>query len=488
MIKPRLIASSLLKKGYRGAAWSVNSGAATIAKQAKRLSGRRICLGITGLSQSGKSTFITSLINQLSNYEKANLPGFSPALSGRLLGVIAHPLEDEGLKPFAYDPAYQCLTNDPPSWPPSTDDLSGCLLEIRLSQSSSKLNPFSSDQYSLFLEIRDYPGEWLLDLPLRDMDYSRWCAQCSAQYTKEPRKGLLGGLLDELQQLDPLAEVDEVFLEAITVRYKEFLRQCKYNGKSLSLIQPGRFLIPGDVTDADILCFVPLLKCASYTEGQLSAASSNSYFKVCQRRYQRYIKELVNPFYNDFFKKVDRQLVLVDVVNTLNSGPEYIDDMRQALTNITDSFSFGQQGRLAQMVNSKVDKVIFAATKIDQVLSEDHEPVRNLLALLVRQAYKNAQHQGVEPVCEATAAVRSSKEVDKGSDRGVSGIGLDGKPVGYIHPSIPSRLPDGDEWAEFLNWDSPPLSPPLGLSYQNQDVLPHIRIDTVLNALIGDKC
>ena len=138
MKKPTLKTPAFLKKGYRGTARSVSSGAATIAKQAKRLTGRRLCLGITGLSQSGKSTFITSLINQLSHYEKANLPGFSPALSGRLLGVIAHPLEEEeGLKPFAYDSAYQCLTNDPPSWPPSTDDLSGCLLEIRLSQSSS---------------------------------------------------------------------------------------------------------------------------------------------------------------------------------------------------------------------------------------------------------------------------------------------------------------------------------------------------------------
>ena len=479
---------SPVEEGYRKAAGSIKSGVAGLRKQSKKLSGQRLCVGVTGLSQSGKSTFITSLINQLSNYEKASLPGFSPALSGRLLGVRVHSLEDKGLKLFPYEQSYSCLTDNPPQWPPSTGDLSGCLLEIRLSQSSSKLNPFGSDQHSLFIELRDYPGEWLLDLPLRSMNYSRWCAQCNAQYAQEPRKGLLGDLLHTLQDLDPLATVDHSLLRDIASRFKKFLKHCKYDDKSLSQIQPGRFLIPGEIEDQDILCFVPLLKCSTYTEGQLSAAKDNTYFKVCEQRYNRYVNELVDPFYNDFFKKVDRQLVLVDVVNTLNSGPEYVDDMRQALTNITDSFSFGQQSRLSQMINSKIDKVVFAATKIDQVVSEDHEPVRNLLALIVRQAYKNAQHQGVEPICEATAAVRSSREIDRGSDRGVSGIGLDGKPIGYVHPSIPKRLPEGTEWNELLRWDSPSLSPPHGLSSTNQDVLPHIRIDTILNSLIGDKC
>ena len=485
---PKIEVPSSVKERYQKVTGSINSGVASLNKQSKILNGRRLRVGITGLSQSGKSTFISSLINQLINHEKASLPGFAPALSGRLLGVTVSPLEDSGLKLFPYEHAYQCLAQNPPQWPPSTEDLSGCLLELRLKQSTSKLNPFSNDQYSFFVEIRDYPGEWLLDLPLRDMDYSRWCAQCNAQYAQEPRKGLLGDWLNVLQDLDPLDTVDESSLEAIAGRFKQFLKDCKYKDRSLSQIQPGRFLIPGDVKDADILCFVPLLKCSSYTEGQLSAADENSYFKVCEKRYKRYINELVDPFYNNFIKKVDRQLVLVDVVNTLYAGPEYVDDMRQALTNITDSFSFGQQNRLAQMVSSKIDKVIFAATKIDQVVSDDHESVRNLLAILVRQAYKNAQHQGVEPLCEAAAGVRSSEELSKGKDKGVSGNGLDGKPIGYIHPTIPRRLPEGDQWDQFLSWQSPPLNPPHGLSHKNHDVLPHIRIDTILNSLIGDKC
>lgn len=478
--------AGLFKSGYHKVGELGDDSMSTIAKQVNRLRDERFCLGITGLSQSGKSTFITSLINQLLQHDSAALPGFSPVLNGRLLSVRIHPLEDKGLKPFPYEDAYEGLTDKAPRWPASTNDLSGCLLELRLSKASNKLNPFSRDQYSLFLEIRDYPGEWLLDLPMRYMDFSRWCAQCNALYTQDPRLGLLGSTLGELQQIDPLAEHDEEALKQANRSFVRFLKECKSNG--LSLIQPGRFLIPGVVDDGEILNFVPLLKCAGYTEGQLNAASENSYFKVCQKRFERYKKELVDPFYASFFSGIDRQLVLVDVVNTLYSGPEYIDDMRQALSNISDSFAYGRQNRLRQLFSPKIDKVVFAATKIDQVLSEDHEAVRELLGVVVRQAYKNAQHEGVRPECEATAAVRTSQEIDHEGGKGITGIDHSGEPIGYIHPTIPSRIPEGDQWADFRDWKMPELAPPRGLSFQNADAVPHIRMDTVINALIGDKC
>ena len=476
------------KSSYSKVEGLVSDGQASAAKQANRLRDRRLCLGITGLSQSGKSTFITSLINQLLEHETASLSGFYPVLNESLLWVKVHPLEDKALASFPYENAYQGIASPNPVWPESTQGISGCLLELRLSQATSRLNPFRRDQYSLYLEIRDYPGEWLLDLPLREMSYSRWCAQCSAQYAQEPRKSLLAELFNDLQQLDPLAEVDEVNLKQLNDRFVSFLRACKSDDKSLSLIQPGRFLIPGEVADPDVLCFIPLLKCASYTEGQLLAASDTSYFKICQQRYQRYIKELVEPFYKNFFSQIDRQLILVDVVNALNAGPEYIDDMRQALTNITDSFSYGSRNRLLQLFNPKIDRIVFAATKVDQVLSEDHQAVRQLLAVIVKQAYKNAQHEGVSPICEAAAAVRSSKEVDHEGAPSITGAAIDGTPTGYVPPKIPCRIPIAEEWQPFLSWTIPALNPPKGLSYKNHDVIPHIRMDAVLNELIGDKC
>ena len=80
----------------------------------QRLRGQRFCLGVTGLSRSGKSTFITSLINQLLNHDTANLPGFAPVLTERLMGVKLHPPEDTDLKTFDYEESYRTIANAEP--------------------------------------------------------------------------------------------------------------------------------------------------------------------------------------------------------------------------------------------------------------------------------------------------------------------------------------------------------------------------------------
>lgn len=473
--------AGLARKAKQTAKTLQQEGKSSVAK----LQNRHFCIGITGLSQSGKSTFITSLINQLLNHEKASLAGFPPVLSERLLSVRVRPLDDSRLPMFAYDANYQSMTGSNPQWPESTKTNSGCLLELRLANTGKTLNPLRAEQFSLFLEIRDYPGEWLLDLPLLNMSYQRWCQQCLALYQASPRRELLGDLFNELQLLDPFAPVDHAVLEDLNHRFTAFLHACKYQANSLSLIQPGRFLLPESNIDAQLLSFVPLL---SGFELEDKTIPEGSYLDYCQKQYQAYVKQLVEPFYKGFFSRIDRQLVLVDVVNNLNAGPAYLADMQQAMTHIAESFTYGNQSRLRQLFKAKIDKVIFAATKIDQVLSEDHDAVRQLLGVVVQQAYKNAQYEGVQPVCEATAAVRASREIVHQGEAGLAGKDKSGDGIGYIHPTIPQRIPEGDEWLAFTQWQIPSLNPPAGLSFANQDVLPHIRLDTILNELIGDKC
>ncbi len=464
-------------------------------KQVERLQNKYLCIGITGLSQSGKSTFITSLVNQLLQHKQAQLSYFEPALEQRLLWVKQHPLKSDDLKPFPYDEAMANLYGEDAAWPASTLDASGCLLELRLKKQKAKLLPRLNDEFSLFIELRDYPGEWLLDLPLMQMSYSRWCAQCNAQFTKEPRRSLFGDLLAQLQNIDPLATADPQVISNLYNRYCEVLKSCKQHGKSLSLIQPGRFLMPGTPNQQPVPPFIPLLNCGSYSEGQLNTASDNSYFKQCERAYQVYIKQFVKPFYKDFFSKIDRQVILVDVLATLSGGPDYMDDMRQALTNITDSFVYGKQNRLLQLFNPKIEKVLFAATKADQIVAAEHSALQQLLESIVRQAYRNAEYNGVTPECLAIASVRASvqqkAQQHKDQQQGVDSlIGRSeiGKAIGYIHPQIPNRIPEGEAWSPFVEWQMPSLLPPNHLSAANADPLPHIRMDKLINALIGDHC
>src|SRR5690554_2125038 len=110
---------------------------------------------------------------------------------------------------------------------------------------------------------------------MREMSFKRWCDLCQAQYLRSPRLELLGSLLDEFKQLDPFAPADEAKLSALSEQYKAFLKRCKNDEKSLSLIQPGRFLIPGTLPDNDILNFVPLLSATGLSEADLNSANHN---------------------------------------------------------------------------------------------------------------------------------------------------------------------------------------------------------------------
>src|SRR5690606_1864094 len=131
-----------------------------VREQAMSLGNPHLRVGDTGLSRAGKTTFITSLINQLENHQRGLLARRSPF--DRLEAVRWQ--RDGVEQPFAYLQALETLAGDPPSWPQSTRDLSRVVIDLRFRQ-TGLLQRVQPSRY-LRIEILDYPGEWLLDLPL----------------------------------------------------------------------------------------------------------------------------------------------------------------------------------------------------------------------------------------------------------------------------------------------------------------------------------
>jgi predicted YcjX-like family ATPase len=105
---------------------------------------------------------------------------------------------------------------------------------------------------TLYLEIVDYPGEWLLDLPMLAQDYLSWSRQMTGllQGQREAWSARWRQLCDGL---DPLAPADENRLAEIAAAWTEYLHACKREG--LHFIQPGRFVLPGDMAGAPALQF-----------------------------------------------------------------------------------------------------------------------------------------------------------------------------------------------------------------------------------------
>ncbi|MDF4362422.1 YcjX family protein, partial [Vibrio parahaemolyticus] len=160
----------------------------------------------------------------------------------------------------------------------------------------------------LNVDIIDYPGEWLLDLPLLDMNFSSW-SQTQFDALKGKRKELAQAWLAELEQIELNADADEKQLEKVAHAYTDYLHACKDAG--LHWVQPGRFVLPGELAGAPVLQFFP---CRFESE---SKAPKGSNLAMLEARFHEYQQKVVKAFYKHHFATFDRQIVLVDCLQPL---------------------------------------------------------------------------------------------------------------------------------------------------------------------------
>ena len=267
---------------------------------------RHLRLAVTGLSRSGKTAFITAMVNQLlSIHAGARLPLLSAVREERLLGVKRIPQRDFGIPRFTYDEGLAQLYGDPPAWPTPTRGVSEIRLALRFKSNDSLLRHFK-DTSTLYLEIVDYPGEWLLDLPMLAQDYLSWSRQMT---------GLLNGQRGEwsakwrmmCEGLDPLAPADENRLADIAAAWTDYLHHCKQQG--LHFIQPGRFVLPGDMAGAPALQFFPWPDVDASGESKLAQADKHTNAGMLRERFNYYCEKVVKGFYKNHFLRFDRQIV-----------------------------------------------------------------------------------------------------------------------------------------------------------------------------------
>ncbi|WP_275380301.1 YcjX family protein, partial [Xenorhabdus bovienii] len=367
---------------------------------------RHLRLAVTGLSRSGKTAFITSLVNQLLHvHSGARLPLFSAVRDGRLLGVKRVPQRDFGVPRFAYDENIAALHDTPPYWPIPTQGVSEIRLALRYRSEDSLLR-YLKETSTLYLEIVDYPGEWLLDLPMLEQSYLAWSRQMNGMLKGE-RAGWAKPWLELCQQCDPLAPADENLLAKIAQAYTDYLHQCKTQG--LHFIQPGRFILPGDLAGAPALQFFPWPDIDGIGEPQLAKADKHTNIGMLRERFAYYCDHIVKGFYKEHFLRFDRQIVLVDCLQPLNSGPQAFNDMRLALAQLMQSFHYGKRTLFRRLFSPCIDKLMFAASKADHVTADQHANLISLLQQLVQEAWQNAAFEGISMDCVGLASVQATE-------------------------------------------------------------------------------
>ncbi|MGL5045815.1 MAG: YcjX family protein, partial [Plesiomonas sp.] len=199
-------------------------------------------------------------------------------------------------------------------------------------------------------------------------------------------------------------------------------------------------------------------------------------------------QHVVKGFYRDHFSRFDRQIVLVDCLQPLNIGPQAFNDMRLALAQLMQSFHYGKRTLLRRLFAPCIDKLMFAATKADHVTPDQHANLVSLLQQLVQEAWQSAAFEGINMDCVSLASVQATHigqmQYQGRTLNALRGNRLsDGEPLLIYPGDVPSRLPAGDFW-QRQTFDFESFRPrPCALD----EPLPHIRLDAVMEFLLGDK-
>jgi predicted YcjX-like family ATPase len=223
------------------------------------------------------------------------------------------------------------------------------------------------------------------------------------------------------------------------------------------------------------------------------------------RRFESYKSHVVKPFFRDHFRRLDRQIVLVDVLSPLNEGGEAMADLQKALDAILHVFRIGSSGWLDYLVGRRIDKLLFAATKADHINSSSHDRLEAILRLITDRAMGRAENSGADVGVQALAALRATREVEAkvGGEllpcivgvpmpgEKVGGRVFDGRTEAAVFPGdlpanprqalLPNAAPAG---LHFVRFRPPRLKPP-GVDGEAQP-LPHIRLDRALDFLLSD--
>jgi predicted YcjX-like family ATPase len=455
-------------------------------------------LGVTGLSRSGKTVFITSLVHNL--LAGNALPFFEPLAQSRIVRAYLEPQPDDAVPRFDYEGNLEKLTAAEPVWPESTRKISELRLTIEYQPAGTVWRALGTG--TLHLDIVDYPGEWLLDLPLLDLSYEDWSRQAVALAREKARASAAGDWLAILGQTDPAAPQDEQTAQKGAELFTQYLRKCREETLSLSSLPPGRFLMPGDLAGSPAFTFFPL----DLTDG--GPNPSGSLRAMMARRYQSYKTHVVQPFFRDHFARLDRQIVLADVLTAVNAGPDAVADLERALTAILRCFRQGPNGWLSLVAGRRIDRIVFAATKADHLHHANHDRLEAILRLIAAKSIERAAFVGAEVRAFALASVRATREAQarQGDEMlpVIIGAPLRGERLGErvfngaeelgIFPGdlpedpaqalSPEWLASGQARTHFVRFRPPKQAAP---EFGKSAVLPHIRLDRALNFLIGDK-
>jgi len=461
-------------------------------------------IGITGLSQCGKTVFLTSFLNNLLNFNEINLP----YLKHKELTVHASIIDKSDTYPlFKYHEFLDNFRNQNPDWPRHTQEIYKFYLDLKC---------ISSDKtYNLNLEFIDYPGELTIDFPLKSLSYNIWSDEVYSLAKRFPEKSK--AYLNEIEKIKQFllksqapdlnngfeTEFSNLTISAFRA-YKEFVRQ---------MVSEHIFLAPAIVhlnkpytyNTKFPLCPIPSeIKVVEKINTQLSKA------------FQDYISNYVEKHFNEI-KNCNCQIILIDIIEILKSGIEKFNYIRNYLEKILNAFTYKSYwekltlpvkkgiNRFFSILNfnkpfsTQTEKFIFIATKADLVSLNDRIKLKALLKNIISHSRisilkKETNGNVIFTYCCANKSTQDQKVEHKDE----AGTQLLDSLKGYIRNEegkikllnifpgvVPANWPDDEEsWknlklicSEFL---------PARLTKREDVTIPHINLDKIIYEIFAE--
>ena len=427
-------------------------------------------IGVTGLARAGKTAFLTSLAANLLAMGQGlpTLPALGVRLAGRKLGVRLAPAGAAAIPRFDQPAHLTALAADPARWPARTGAVSLLALDLTVPRTGLYA---TLPARSLRLELLDYPGEWLLDLPLLAMDFAAWSDATLRRLDSHPAAA---PFLQFSAGLPATAPRDETLAATGHRLYREALHRLRDEG--MAMLQPGRFLMPAPGADPPWTQFFP-------------ARGRGGLLALLAERYDAYRAAVRQDLVSPLFGHLDRLVVLADLLSALHAGAAAFADTRASLAAASAAlrWEFSWTEALTSLLQlrlppPRIRRVAYAATKADHVASRQRGNLRSLMAALTPGNGDVAtQHFAIASIrCTEDATMRLG-------GRSVSAVRgrIAGQGVGLSYPGeVPDAPPDDAFWAgEFFDL---PLFEPTRLPAAGRVGVPQIELDALLAFLLDD--
>ncbi len=434
---------------------------------------------MTGLARAGKTAFLTSVAANLlaTGAGIGALPALQARIGARTFRISLASLGAGGIPRFDLPNNLQALAKDPPRWPERTASVSLLALDFEIERSGFAAI-FPARQ--IRLEFLDYPGEWLLDLPLLGQNFATWSEGVLRRLDGVAQAT---AFLSFVNALPAAAPADEAVAQLGHRLYRDVLHRLR-DEAGWRFLQPGRFLMPAPGPEPPWAGFFPTRGRAGL--GELMAA-----------RYDAYVAELRRQLVSPLFGQVDRLVVLADLLSALHDGPTSYQDTQAGLLAASQALHWQPswltwlppvlRDLTVPFLTGGISRVAFAATKADHVAQRQRGNLQSLMNALTGAGHGDpAEHRRS---VFAIASVRCTEDfVWTLEGRNVSAVR--GRVIGdeRMTRSYPGEVPDAPPDAAF--WVHPFLNlpdfEPLRLPGDGRAGVAQIGLDELLSFLLED--